>query len=73
MWIFFEEFEQRIFPVGRLDYDTSGLIIMTNDGDFMNVLLHPRYKMDKEYIVKTKGIPANEALKTFKKRYPFRG
>ncbi len=64
---FFEEFEQRIFPVGRLDYDTSGLIIMTNDGDFMNVLLHPRYKMDKEYIVKTKGIPANEALKTFKK------
>ncbi|MFC4404312.1 pseudouridine synthase [Gracilibacillus xinjiangensis] len=64
---FFEELDERIFPVGRLDYDTSGLIIMTNDGDFMNLLLHPRYQMDKEYIVKTKGIPAKENLQKFKK------
>ncbi|SER14362.1 23S rRNA pseudouridine2605 synthase [Gracilibacillus ureilyticus] len=64
---FFEGLEERIFPVGRLDYDTSGLIIMTNDGDFMNLLLHPRYRMDKEYIVKSKGIPAKEDLEKFKK------
>ncbi|KAB8138375.1 rRNA pseudouridine synthase [Gracilibacillus oryzae] len=64
---FFIELEERVFPVGRLDYDTSGLIIMTNDGDFANLLLHPKYQLDKEYIVKTKGIPTKENLQKFKK------
>ncbi|EIT86546.1 pseudouridine synthase Rsu [Fictibacillus macauensis ZFHKF-1] len=55
--------EQRVFPVGRLDYDTSGVLIMTNDGMFANELMHPKYKVDKTYIAKVKGIPTREALK----------
>ncbi|MFC4387699.1 pseudouridine synthase [Gracilibacillus marinus] len=64
---YFGNVNERLFPVGRLDYDTSGLLLMTNDGDFMNLLIHPRYQMDKEYIVKTKGIPSKEDLVKFKK------
>ena len=43
---------ERIFPVGRLDYDTSGLLLLTNDGEFANKLMHPKFKVDKKYIVK---------------------
>lgn len=52
---FFPEIEERIFPVGRLDYDTSGLLLLTNDGDFANKLMHPRYKIDKGYVAKVEG------------------
>ena len=45
----------RIYPVGRLDYDTTGLIILTNDGEFANMLIHPSNKIDKVYIAKIKG------------------
>lgn len=55
--------EQRIFPVGRLDYDTSGVIILTNDGDFSYTMTHPKYGIKKQYIAKVKGIPTREALK----------
>ena len=55
--------EQRIFPVGRLDYDTSGVIIMTNDGDFSYTMTHPKFGIRKQYIAKVKGIPTREALK----------
>jgi len=41
---------ERIFPVGRLDFDAEGLLVMTNDGDFANILLHPSYETDKTYI-----------------------
>jgi 23S rRNA pseudouridine2605 synthase len=41
--------EQRIYPVGRLDYDTSGLLLLTNDGEFTNLMIHPRYKIEKKY------------------------
>ncbi len=44
-----EEKNRRIYPVGRLDFDTEGLLLMTNDGDFANIIIHPRYKMDKKY------------------------
>lgn len=61
---YFQEIvEERIFPVGRLDYDTSGALIMTNDGTFANELMHPKYKVDKTYIAKIKGIPEREAMK----------
>lgn len=60
---YFRDFEQRIFPVGRLDYDTSGLLILTNDGDFANLLMHPRYEIDKVYVAKVKGIPERKELK----------
>lgn len=47
---------KKIFPVGRLDYNTSGILLMTNDGDFANSLMHPRYKLEKEYEVKISGL-----------------
>ncbi|MCM3713676.1 rRNA pseudouridine synthase [Alkalihalobacillus oceani] len=59
----FLEVEQRVFPVGRLDYDTSGLLLLTNDGEFANYLMHPKFKIDKVYVAKVKGIPSREALK----------
>ncbi len=46
----------RIYPVGRLDYDTTGAIILTNDGDLTNKLLHPSKMVDKVYLAKIKGI-----------------
>ncbi|WP_066193137.1 MULTISPECIES: pseudouridine synthase [Gracilibacillus] len=64
---FFEAYPERLYPVGRLDYDTSGVLIMTNDGDFTNLLLHPSHQINKEYVVKTRGIPSKEKLHLFKK------
>lgn len=64
---YFEEYPERIYPVGRLDYETSGLLIMTNDGDFTNLLLHPSSQINKEYVMKTAGIPSKENLQLFKK------
>ena len=46
----------RIYPVGRLDYDTTGILILTNDGEFANLMMHPKNKIDKLYIAKIKGI-----------------
>ncbi len=52
---------ERIFPIGRLDYDTSGLLLLTNDGDFMNRLTHPRFRIEKEYHVKVEGLLRKDA------------
>lgn len=59
----FPYIEERIFPVGRLDYDTSGVIIMTNDGDFSYLMTHPKFEIPKKYVAKVKGLPHREALK----------
>jgi len=56
---------ERIFPVGRLDYDTSGLLLLTNDGQFAYKLTHPKYEINKVYIAKVKGIPSKEEIKKF--------
>ena len=64
---FFSEFNERIYPVGRLDYDTSGLILMTNDGEFANLLMHPRNEIEKVYVAKVKGIPQKESLRKLEK------
>ncbi|MDQ0271130.1 pseudouridine synthase [Cytobacillus purgationiresistens] len=64
---YFSEVEQRVYPVGRLDYDTSGLLIMTNDGDFANLLMHPKSEVEKVYVTKVKGIPSKEALRKLQK------
>lgn len=64
---FFGHVEERLFPVGRLDYDSSGLLIMTNDGEFANMLMHPRHGVKKVYVAKIKGIPTIEQLKQLKK------
>ncbi|GHP12749.1 pseudouridine synthase [Lentilactobacillus fungorum] len=58
-----KEVPQRIYPVGRLDYDTSGLLLLTNDGDLDNRLTHPRYEVEKTYVAKVKGIVSNDDLK----------
>ena len=46
---------ERVFPVGRLDYHTSGVLLLTNDGEFMDVLLHPKRDVPKSYVVKVRG------------------
>lgn len=60
---FLPQIQARIYPVGRLDYDTSGLIILTNDGEFANMLMHPKNEVEKTYVAKVKGIPFRESLK----------
>jgi 23S rRNA pseudouridine2605 synthase len=60
---FFPTLKERIYPIGRLDYDTSGVLLMTNDGEFANLLMHPKHEVDKVYIAKIKGIPSREQLK----------
>ncbi|MFC4557428.1 pseudouridine synthase [Virgibacillus kekensis] len=61
------EVEERIYPIGRLDYDTSGLLLLTNDGDFANLLMHPSHGIDKVYVAKVKGIPSKSELNTLRK------
>ncbi|MBM7584401.1 23S rRNA pseudouridine2605 synthase [Bacillus pakistanensis] len=60
---FFHEINERIYPVGRLDYETSGILLLTNDGDFANMLMHPRYEIDKTYVARLKGIPPKAKLR----------
>ena len=47
---------KRLYPVGRLDYDTTGALLLTNDGELTNLLIHPRNKVDKLYVAKVKGL-----------------
>ena len=55
--------DTRVFPVGRLDYDTEGVLMLTNDGDLAASILHPRYGIPRTYRVKIKGIPTREELR----------
>ncbi|MDC2865978.1 MULTISPECIES: 23S rRNA pseudouridine(2605) synthase RluB [unclassified Bacillus (in: firmicutes)] len=64
---FFVDIPQRLFPIGRLDYDTSGLILMTNDGEFANILMHPKYKVEKTYVAKVKGPLTGEKIRMLEK------
>jgi 23S rRNA pseudouridine2605 synthase len=57
------DLHERVFPVGRLDYDSEGLLILTNDGDFAQRLQHPRFKIPKTYEVKIHGILTDHELK----------
>ena len=56
----------RIFPVGRLDYDTTGVLLLTNDGDFANILMHPASNIDKVYMAKLEGIIKGEQINILK-------
>jgi len=58
--------KERVYPVGRLDYDTSGLLLLTNDGSFAYKLTHPRHEVKKVYIAEVIGIPDEKSLKTFR-------
>lgn len=57
--------KERIYPIGRLDYDTEGLILLTNDGDIYNRIIHPRGEINKIYIAKIKGIPTEDEIFKF--------
>lgn len=56
---------QRIYPVGRLDYNTTGLLLLTNDGDLTHVLTHPSHMIDKKYLVEVKGRIKRKELQKF--------
>lgn len=58
--------EERIYPIGRLDYDTSGLLLLTNDGDITYVVTHPKHEIEKTYIATIRGIPGNQQLQAFR-------
>ncbi len=64
---YFKDIEARIYPVGRLDYDTSGLLLLTNDGEFTNLMTHPRYQIKKKYVAKLKGYLMREEVKALEK------
>ena len=61
------ETNKRLYPVGRLDYDTSGLLLLTNDGELTNILIHPKNEIDKVYIAKINGIMNGFEIKTLEK------
>ena len=56
----------RIYPVGRLDYDTTGALLLTNDGDFANIVMHPSNNMEKVYLAKIEGIIKGEQINKLK-------
>lgn len=59
---FVQQLPQRVFPVGRLDYNTEGLLLLTNDGALAQALMHPSHEVNKTYLVKVPGIVAQEKL-----------
>lgn len=58
--------KERVFPVGRLDYDTSGLLLLTNDGELANKLMHPSKEVNKIYIAEVEGLPTEEEMRRFR-------
>lgn len=55
--------DKRLFTVGRLDFDTSGVLLITNDGEFSNMMIHPRYHLDKTYQINLDGILSEDDIK----------
>ena len=58
---------QRVYTVGRLDYDTSGVLLLTNDGDFCNQMIHPRYHLPKTYLVNLQGTLTQDDIRLLRK------
>ncbi|SNB46040.1 pseudouridine synthase [Geobacter sp. DSM 9736] len=54
---------ERVYPVGRLDYNTEGLLLLTNDGAWANSLAHPRHEVEKEYLVRIQGLPSADQIR----------
>ncbi|GEL67191.1 pseudouridine synthase [Marinilactibacillus psychrotolerans] len=65
------EVEERIYPVGRLDYDTTGVLLLTNDGELANKLMHPKYAVEKTYLAKVKGRVTREDIRQLEKGVVF--
>lgn len=67
------EFSSRVFPVGRLDYHTTGLLLFTNDGELAYRITHPRFGVEKTYVAKVKGIPSQGKLGILRRGLPIDG
>jgi len=65
--------DSRIYPIGRLDYDTTGLILLTNDGELTNILSHPKNEVEKTYIAKIEGILSSEEINKLKRGISIEG
>jgi len=63
---YLKDIKFRVFPVGRLDYDSEGLLLLTNDGDWANSILHPSQKIFKTYVVKVKGVIGQNEIEQLK-------
>ena len=63
----FEDIKERVYPVGRLDYDSTGLLLMTNDGEFANLIMHPSSHLEKVYDITVKGLVSGETLHKLEK------
>lgn len=63
----FRDYPVRLFPVGRLDYDSEGLLLLTNDGDLMNHLLHPRFEIPKSYLTRVSNTVSQDEIRMLKK------
>ncbi len=63
----------RIYPIGRLDYDTTGLLILTNDGELANKLMHPKHEVEKTYIAKIEGVLTPSEFYSLKKGIEIEG
>ena len=70
---FFKGLRERIYPVGRLDYLSEGLLLLTNDGDFANALTSPASHVTKTYLAKIKGVLTHEEEETFRSGIPMHG
>ncbi len=70
---FFKGMRERIYPVGRLDYASEGLLLLTNDGEFANRLIAPANKVTKTYLVKSNGPLTAEQEETFRRGIPIHG
>lgn len=64
---FLKGVKQRIYPVGRLDIDAEGLLLLTNDGDLAYLLSHPRYSVPRTYLAKVSGVPEEKDLNRLKR------
>ena len=62
-----DEIKERVYPAGRLDYSTEGLLILSNDGDFVNKITHPKNKIEKKYIAIVNGRVSDENIEKLKK------
>ena len=62
-----------VYPVGRLDYDTEGLLLLTNDGDLAAMLTHPRHEVARTYEARVAGVPEAEALEQLRRGIPLDG
>jgi 23S rRNA pseudouridine2605 synthase len=58
--------EPRVFPVGRLDYETEGLLVLTNDGELAHLVMHPRHGIEKAYLAEVAGAPSRAAVRSLR-------